>query len=188
MGQYGQLMASHVYSFTNSSDSGGTDSETDASSAPTKHNTVRKTNDTPKGCPPSLFHKVNIETSILALAVSKSCIYAGTQNGQILVWSSNTYEQKAVIAAHHGSVLCLHLSTDGRLLFSSAGDAIVNVWCTENLVRLYSIYSRYDVGDVFCVRYCESLQTVFLGAQNTSIQVKLLLSFRGFPLLTLLVV
>ena len=180
MEHLGPLMASRVYSHTVLSDSDDTDIETEASIAQTKHDPVQRTNGAPKGYAPSLFHKVNIQTSILALAVSKSCIYAGTQNGQILVWSSDTYEQRTTIAAHHGSVLCLHLSANGRLLFSSAGDAIVNVWCTEKLVRLYSIYSRYDVGDVFCVRYCESLQTVFLGAQNTSIQVKLLLPSR-FP-------
>lgn len=45
------------------------------------------------------------------------------------------------------------------------------VWCPETLNRLYSIYSKYDVGDVFCVVYSVELQTVYLGAQNTSIQV-----------------
>lgn len=37
-------------------------------------------------------------------------------------------------------------------------------------MRLYSIYSTYDVGDVFCVAYSCNLQTVYLGSQNTSIQ------------------
>ena len=36
--------------------------------------------------------------------------------------------------------------------------------------RVYSIYSTYDVGDVFCLAYSTRLNTVFLGAQNTSIQ------------------
>ena len=131
----------------------------------------------PKELPPKPFHKVKNQTSVLALAVSASHIYAGTQGGQISIWSSETYALVKSIVAHHGTVLCLCLSADGRFLFSSAGDAIVNVWCTSRLVRLYSIYSRYDVGDVFCVAYCESLQTIFLGAQNTSIQV-------GGPLLS----
>ncbi len=48
------------------------------------------------------------------------------------------------------------------------------VWCTHSLNRLYSIYSTYDVGDLFCVAYSASLKTVYLGAQNTSIQVGLL--------------
>ena len=59
----------------------------------------------------------------------------------------------------------------GRL-FSCAGDRLVNVWDIKDFRRLASIYSVYDVGDVFCVTYCASLGTVYLGAQNTSIQVQ----------------
>ena len=44
------------------------------------------------------------------------------------------------------------------------------VWCTRNLGRLYHVWSTYDVGDVFCVAYSAAQQTVYLGAQNTSIQ------------------
>lgn len=43
------------------------------------------------------------------------------------VWSLGTYELLSTVNAHRGSVLCLCLSTDKKLLFSSAGDAIVNV-------------------------------------------------------------
>lgn len=67
-------------------------------------------------------------------------------------------------------MLGLCLSADQKLLFSSAGDRIVNAWCTEKFHRIYSIYSSYDIGDIFCVAYASSIQTVYLGAQNTSIQ------------------
>ncbi|KAL8994844.1 MAG: hypothetical protein Q9169_005291 [Polycauliona sp. 2 TL-2023] len=120
--------------------------------------------------PPALFHKVKNERSILALAVSEARLFAGTQSGEILVWSLEAYERLRWIKAHERSVLSLHVSEAQGLLFSSAGDAIVNVWCTKNLDRLYSIYSTYDVGDVFCVAYSASHDTVYLGAQNTSIQ------------------
>ncbi|KAL8649025.1 MAG: hypothetical protein Q9226_005750 [Calogaya cf. arnoldii] len=120
--------------------------------------------------PPLLFHKVKDKTSILALAVSEARLFAGTQSGEILVWSLDTYERLRSIKAHHRSVLSLHVPRAQGLLFSSAGDAIVNVWCIHSLDRLYSIYSTYDVGDVFCVAYSVSLDTVYLGAQNTSIQ------------------
>lgn len=43
------------------------------------------------------------------------------------VWSLVTFELLFNVHAHRGSVLCLYLSADGKLLFSSAGDAIVNV-------------------------------------------------------------
>ena len=100
----------------------------------------------------------------------------------------DTYELLYSITAHRGAVLGLFVSQDGKLLFSSAGDAIVNVradllylspkankfkvWCTTKLTRLYHIWSTYDVGDVFCVAYSASLDMVYLGAQNTSIQVR----------------
>ena len=119
---------------------------------------------------PNLFHKIKGQKSILALLVSNAKIYAGTQGGDLLIWSLDTFEILHTIHAHRGSLLGFCLSTDEKLLFSSGGDAIVNVWCTQSFERLYSIYSRYDVGDVFCVSYSTELETVYLGAQNTSLQ------------------
>jgi di- and tripeptidase len=123
-----------------------------------------------KGRPPELFHKVQHDSSILALAASDEFIYAGTQEGEILVWSLASYELVIRIQAHKRAVLCLFLSQDGSLLFSSAGDAIVNVFDPKTLKRVYHIYSTYDVGDVFSVAYSAQFETVYLGAQNTSIQ------------------
>lgn len=119
---------------------------------------------------PVLFQRLNTNSSILALAVGDKYIYAGTQAGEILVWSLASYELVTRIQAHKRAVLCLFLSQDGKLLFSSAGDAIVNAWCPNNLKQLYHIYSTYDVGDVFSVVYSTQFQTAYLGAQNTSIQ------------------
>ncbi|KAI9796353.1 MAG: hypothetical protein M1833_006358 [Piccolia ochrophora] len=119
---------------------------------------------------PTLSHRIKHDKSILALALSDHRIYAGTQEGEILVWSLDTYERIASINGHRSSVLCLFVSTNQDLLFSSAGDRIVNVWSVDTLQRLYSIYSTYDVGDIFCVAYSSRLQTVYQGAQNTTIQ------------------
>jgi hypothetical protein len=52
----------------------------------------------------------------------------------------------------------------------------VQVWDTATFDRVYSIYSTYDIGDVFSVAYSVHLNTVYLGAQNASIQVGFLLS------------
>lgn len=76
---------------------------------------------------PTLFHRINSQKSILSLLVSNSKIFAGTQGGDLLVWSLETFELLSSLRAHRGSVLCLCLSADKKLLFSSAGDAIVNV-------------------------------------------------------------
>lgn len=121
---------------------------------------------------PKLFHKVKIGSSILTLAMGEERIYAGTQDGEILVWNLSTFELDDKVQAHKRSVLCLFLSQEHKLLFSSGGDAIINVWCTVTgkLVRRHEIYSTYDIGDVFSVAYSTQFQTVYLGAQNTSIQ------------------
>jgi len=39
------------------------------------------------------------------------------------------------------------------------------------LNELYIIYSTFDIGDVFAVVYSQAIKTIYLGAQNTSIQV-----------------
>ncbi|KAF2136470.1 uncharacterized protein K452DRAFT_329695 [Aplosporella prunicola CBS 121167] len=119
---------------------------------------------------PGLFHRMRHDKSILALAVSSELIFAGTEGGEILVYGLETYGRIAVIEGHRGSVLGLCLSADEQLLFSSSGDRIVNVWNARSFTRVYSIYSAYDVGDIFCVSYSPTLRTVYLGAQNTSIQ------------------
>jgi hypothetical protein len=45
------------------------------------------------------------------------------------------------------------------------------IWSTTSYLRLYALWSTYDVGDIFCVAYSSYHHTVYLGAQNTSIQV-----------------
>ena len=119
---------------------------------------------------PTLRQRLRHTSSILAIVISDENIYAGTQAGEILVYGLSTYERKAAIEGHSGSVLGLCLSQDQSLLFSSAGDRIVNVWDTRTLKRTHCLTSSFDVGDVFCVAYSAELQTVYLGAQNTTIQ------------------
>ena len=74
------------------------------------------------------------------------------------------------ITAHHNGVLGLYVSQNGKLLFSSGADAIINVWCTAKYTRQYSIYSTYDIGDLYCVLHSAELNTLYFGAQNTMIQ------------------
>lgn len=124
----------------------------------------------PTNAIPTLSQRLRHTSSILAIVISDDHIYAGTQLGEILVYSLSTYAKQGVIEGHRGSVLGLHLSQDQTLLFSSAGDRIVNVWSTKTLKRICCLYSSFDVGDVFCVAYSTSLETAYLGAQNTTIQ------------------
>ncbi|CEJ80140.1 Putative WD domain-containing protein [[Torrubiella] hemipterigena] len=121
---------------------------------------------------PELIHSLKHNSTVLALAVSPQhgSIFAGTQDGEIVVWSLSTFHKMAQIQAHKRSVLSLFLSNDSSLLLSSAGDAIINVWCPKTLRRLYEIYGSHDVGDIFCTAYSSQHDTVYLGAQNASIQ------------------
>ncbi|OAP56311.1 hypothetical protein AYL99_09490 [Fonsecaea erecta] len=116
------------------------------------------------------LHQIKAPGSVQALAVDDDVIFAGTQGGDIVVWSLETYELLATVPAHKESVLNLTLSDDKTLLFSAGADAIVNVWSSESLQRLYSIYSHFEIGDVFCVVHSTKIQTLFWGAQNASIQ------------------
>ncbi|THX54569.1 glutathione degradosome [Aureobasidium pullulans] len=119
---------------------------------------------------PTLSHRLRHDASILALALSDNAVFAGTQRGEIIVYSLDTYERIALLEAHKSSVLDLCICEDENLLFSSAADRITNVWDLNTYQHVYSLYSRYDTGDVFCVAYSSLLRTVYLGAQNTSIQ------------------
>ena len=115
-------------------------------------------------------HRVVAGRSVLALAIDEECVFAGLQGGSILAWSLETYDLVLSIHTHHESVLGLYLSDDGSLLFSSGSDSVVNLWSTRTFEKLYSIYSYHDVGDIFAVVYSSSLNTVYCGSQNTSIQ------------------
>lgn len=121
---------------------------------------------------PQLVHSLKHSSTVLALAVSPKhdSIYAGTQDGEIVVWSLDTFHQLRQVQAHKRSILSLFLSPDSSLLFSSAGDAVVNVWCPRSLRRLYEIYGVHDVGDIFCTAYSVQHDTLYIGAQNTTIQ------------------
>lgn len=126
-------------------------------------------------CPeskPKLLHSLKHGSAILALAASPEhdSIYAGTQDGEIITWSLSTFHQTRHVQAHKRSILSLFLSPDGAMLFSSAGDPIINVWCARTLRHLHEIYGTYDVGDIFSTAYSTQHDTLYLGAQNTSIQ------------------
>ncbi|KAI5460489.1 hypothetical protein BGZ63DRAFT_387327 [Mariannaea sp. PMI_226] len=121
---------------------------------------------------PDLIHSLSHASTVLALAASPQheTIFAGTQDGEIVAWSLDTFHQVHRVQAHKRSVLSLSFSPDYSLLFSSAGDPIINVWDPKTLTRLYEIYGTYDVGDIFCTAYSPQHETLYIGAQNATIQ------------------
>ncbi|CAB4380193.1 unnamed protein product [Rhizophagus irregularis] len=108
------------------------------------------------------------ENSVLSLACSDRYIFTGSQGPHIQIWNLITFQQEAVLKGHLGGVLCLTLSNDQKMLFSSSGDCTVRVWDVDTLKCLYVI-QVCDVGDLFSVVYCDELDTVYIGCQNTSI-------------------
>ncbi|KAK1782323.1 hypothetical protein QBC45DRAFT_429994 [Copromyces sp. CBS 386.78] len=119
---------------------------------------------------PDQLQELKHDGSVLSIAVSGDYIFTGTSKGQIVVWSLSTYQLVQTIQAHKRSVLCLFLSEDGKYLFSTACEPIINVWCPKSFTRLYEIYSTYDVGDVFSVVYSPQNETVYFGTQTQYIQ------------------
>ena len=116
------------------------------------------------------LHRINAPSSVQALAVDDDVVFAGVQGGNITAWSLETYELLATVPAHKESVLSLALCEDRSLLFSTGADSIVNVWSTQTLQRVYSLYSPFEIGDIFCVAHSTEHQTLFWGAQNASVQ------------------
>lgn len=144
--------------------------------------------DSAQGPAPERLHDLKHDSSVLAIAASDEYIFAGTHDGEILVWSLDSFQLVTRIQAHKRSVLSLFLtpamtdnSTDtapadttpalqGQLLVSSAGDATISIWSPKTFQRLYEIYSTYDTGDIFSIAYSVQHQTVYIGAQDTTIQ------------------
>ncbi|KAK5271124.1 hypothetical protein LTR40_014043, partial [Exophiala xenobiotica] len=116
------------------------------------------------------IHRITAPGSVQALAVDDDVLFVGVQGGSITAWSLETYELLATVPAHKESVLSLALSEDRSLLFSTGADSIVNVWSTDTFQRVYSLYSPFEIGDIFGVVHSIKKQTVFWGAQNASIQ------------------
>ncbi|CAN6638859.1 probable di- and tripeptidase Dug2p [Trichomonascus vanleenenianus] len=120
--------------------------------------------------PPALLHRWSTNQSILALETTSNRIFAGTQGGEIIVYDLATYEEVARLQGHNGSVYAVAVLPGSQLLVTGASDSLVKVWNLESLTEVYTVYSVYDVGDIFSLAWAPGSQTLYFGAQNTSIQ------------------
>ncbi len=97
--------------------------------------------------------------------------YSGSQEGDISVWDLETFQSTARLQGHSASVLALELAPEKNWLFSSSGDNTVRVWDTVTNAPLFVVYPAEDsVGDIFALKWCAALETLYLGCQSTSIQ------------------
>ncbi|KAF3761243.1 hypothetical protein M406DRAFT_96117 [Cryphonectria parasitica EP155] len=113
---------------------------------------------------PQRIQELKHDETVLTLAVSDKYIFAGTHTGEIFVWSLATFELVKRFQAHKRHTI------SRSILVSSGGDALVSVWCPKTFARLYEIYWPDHIGDVFSCAYSTQQDTVYIGAQNTSIQ------------------
>ncbi|KAK7441816.1 hypothetical protein VKT23_016478 [Stygiomarasmius scandens] len=125
------------------------------------------------GSVPSLLHSLHeLDSSVLSLAANDTYIFSGSQNEHILVWDKRTFQLKTTLRGHTGSVLALVYAEDKNWLFSSSGDCTIRVWCTKTLRPVYIIDPFYEsgAGDLFSLAWSPTLQTIYVGCQNTCLQ------------------
>ncbi|PLW10979.1 hypothetical protein PCANC_08499 [Puccinia coronata f. sp. avenae] len=112
--------------------------------------------------------------SILSLATDYQAgnVFGGSQSGDIHVWSLRTFFPVTRLVGHQSSVLCLTISIERSLLFSSSGDNTVRIWDTNLFGHaLYVVKPPIDsCGDVLSLIWCDQLSVLYLGCQDTSIQ------------------
>ncbi|CDW98290.1 hypothetical protein [Sporisorium scitamineum] len=120
-----------------------------------------------------LGHTINHYSSVLSLVVDerRNLLYSGSQEGCINVWDLGTFQSTARLSRHSASVLALELAPEKSWLFSSSGDNTVRVWDTLTNAPLFVIIPAEDsVGDIFALKWCSVLETLYIGCQSTSIQ------------------
>lgn len=118
-----------------------------------------------------LVHKWHHKYSILSTAAfpKLGLLFCGTQDHLIIVYDMTTFQQKHILTGHTGSVLCLTKSSDEKLLFSAGSDSLVKVWDVTRMEETHTIYSLMDIGDIFSLVWCDSLNILYFGCQNASI-------------------
>lgn len=75
------------------------------------------------------------------------------------------------------SVLCLDKSMDEKYLFSAGADSLVRVWSIDyckkdhslQVKEIATVYSITDIGDIFSIKYLDSVQTLIFGCQDASL-------------------
>ncbi|AMD19302.1 HBR401Cp [Eremothecium sinecaudum] len=136
---------------------------------------------------PPLFHSWSHTHSIISTIAfpQHKILFAGTHDSKILCFDLTTYNLIKTVKVNEdsddgfdtkASVLCLAKSEDEKYLFSAGTDSIVRVWSVGCVLKDFSIriqniaviYSVMDIGDIFSVKYVDSLDTLIFGCQNAS--------------------
>ncbi|KAJ7584980.1 hypothetical protein C8J56DRAFT_139703 [Mycena floridula] len=122
---------------------------------------------------PPLIHSLHeVKSSVLSLAANDEHIFSGNQNSDIAVWDKRSFSLKKTLQGHSGSVLALVYAADKQWLLSSSGDSTIRIWSTDSLsiVHVLDPHLETGAGDLFSLAWSPSLQTIYVGCQNTSLQ------------------
>eukprot|EP00158_Paraphelidium_tribonemae_P007506 Partr_v1_DN28272_c3_g1_i2_m76487 putative Metallopeptidase M20 family len=114
--------------------------------------------------------------SILSLATSDHYIFGGTESGVIYVWDTRYYALVQQLEGHKSHVLSLCISTDCRWLFSGGDDGSIRCWQIDNVEPgakfpcVCLVHAAADSGDIHSIVYSASLDAIYFGCKNASIQ------------------
>lgn len=123
--------------------------------------------------PPRLLHSLGYENkSVLSLMANGDHIFTGGQCQDIGVWDKHTFTLETSLRGHTGSILALELAEEKGWLFSASGDSTVRVWSTVTFqpVCILNPYLETGAGDLFSLIWNPTMQVIYIGCQNTSLQ------------------
>ncbi|XP_022739935.1 zinc finger CCCH domain-containing protein 63-like [Durio zibethinus] len=91
---------------------------------------------------------------VYAMVVASDMLFAGAQNGAIIVWrgssKASSFQAAASLEGHTGAVLCLAVGE--KKLFSGSADQTIRVWDTDTLHCIKSLNGHADA--VMSLLYC----------------------------------
>ncbi|KAF5016619.1 hypothetical protein F66182_11646, partial [Fusarium sp. NRRL 66182] len=78
----------------------------------------------------AIGHRVQASRSVLAVALDDECVFAGLQGGDILVWSTSTFERLYSIYSHHdvGDIFTVVYSQQLNIVFCGGQNTSLQ-WC-----------------------------------------------------------
>ncbi|XP_051122111.1 zinc finger CCCH domain-containing protein 17-like [Andrographis paniculata] len=120
---------------------------------------------------------------ICSMASDDNILFAGTEDGSILVWrwqsgSSNAPEPAALLKEHTGAVCSLVIGSGSKRLYSGSKDSTIKVWDVQSLQCLQTLHGHTsDVTAVLCWEYflltasLDKTIKVWASSENETIQM-----------------
>ncbi|KAE8419055.1 hypothetical protein BDV36DRAFT_282466 [Aspergillus pseudocaelatus] len=96
----------------------------------TTHLTDDDTNDSNAMIECGIGHRVQASRSVLALVLDDDCVFAGLQGGDIVVWSTRTFDRLYSIHSHHdvGDIFAVAYSPSLKTIYCAGQNTSIQ-WC-----------------------------------------------------------